>query len=188
MDSNSQRQQPTPISFRGRWRGLQVEDYSAREDADLDAGAELWPVTPGVKAVLFVDPVVEMQQAAREVLASVAKLTVCSTFADARARLDASPPDLLVTSVRLQAHNGLHLVYLAGRHSPSTRCLVSAQDDDVWFAQEVQAAGAFFVPARWLATALHSYVAASLPRRDRRNARVVDRRGQVRGGRRVTDV
>jgi DNA-binding NtrC family response regulator len=108
----------------------------------------------------------------------------CSDFRDARARLLARRPDLLVTNIRLDNHNGLHLVHLAAAH---TMCIVYATDQDLPLAREAQAAGAFFVSRSRLADAVQSIVVAELPTRDRRTPSVVDRRATFRGGRRWID-
>src|SRR5687768_3902582 len=65
-----------------------------------------------VKEILVVDPGVDRLRAARAALRLVADVEACSEFRAARARLLARPPDLLVTNVRLQNYNGLHLVHL----------------------------------------------------------------------------
>jgi DNA-binding NtrC family response regulator len=138
-----------------------------------------------VREVLFVDPDPLAQRAVIQALRSVAEVQVCSDFRDARSRLLSKPPDLLVTNIRLEAHNGLHLVHVA----PSqTRCLVYAADQDLALAGEVQAAGAFFERAPRLTRALASYVTARLPRRDQRDPGIIDRRNSFRGGRRSTDL
>lgn len=49
---------------------------------------------------------------------------VCSSFQEAKAELDAHPPDLLVTELKLGAFNGLHLVIRAKSQWPDTRTLV----------------------------------------------------------------
>ena len=137
-----------------------------------------------VKEVLVVDPDRQDQRAAQEALRSVAVVEVCSEFRDARSRLLAKPPDLLVTNVRLDTHNGLHLVHLA---APHTQCVVYGTDEDLPLAREAQAAGAFFVRTPRLTQMLQSFVIATLPTRDRREPTVVDRRHTCRGGRRCID-
>jgi len=137
-----------------------------------------------VKTVLIVDPDPRLRRAAQEALPFVAVVAVCSNFRDARARLVADRPDLLVTNIRLDAHNGLHLVHLA---TAQTLCLVYGTDEDLPLAREAQAAGAFFVRPLRLAEAMRSFVVAELPTRDRRDPNVVDRRASFRGGRRTID-
>jgi DNA-binding NtrC family response regulator len=138
----------------------------------------------GLKTVLVVDPDPRLRRAALEALRSVAVVEVYSDFRAARARLLAKRPDLLVTNIRLDTHNGLHLVHLAPEH---TLCVVYGTNEDLPLAREAQAAGAFFVRPPCLADALQSYVIAELPSRDRRDPTVVDRRKAFRGGRRCID-
>jgi DNA-binding NtrC family response regulator len=138
-----------------------------------------------VKDILIVDPDVDYLRATQNVLRFMAAVEVSSTFAAARARLLSSkPPDLLVTNLRLQAYNGLHLVHMSDSR---TRCVVYSNYDDLLLAREVQAAGAFYERSRQLSRALAAYVRASLPPRDRRNLAALDRRESPRGGRRCTD-
>ena len=139
---------------------------------------------PGAKEILLVDPDVRGVGAAAAALRPVADVEVCSSFLNARARLLRQPPDLLITNLRLEAYNGLHLVHLAA--ATRTRCIVFSTDDHHGLAREVQAAGAFFELAVRLPQVLESYVNATLPHRDRRD---VTRLGQLplRGGKRCTD-
>ena len=141
---------------------------------------------PGVKQTLLVDPDIKGRGlgAVEAALRLVADVEVCTNFQDARARLLHNPPDLLITNLRLEAYNGLHLVHLAA--ATRTRCIVFSTHEDIGLAREVQAAGAFFeLPVR-LPQAIESYVNAALPHHDRRD---VNRLGQLpfRGGRRCTD-
>ena len=138
------------------------------------------------KEILLVDMEADSLRAARNALRFVADVVACSDFRAARTQLLARPPDLLVTNLRLQAYNGLHLVHLM--EGTPTRCIVYGRYDDRFLAQEVQAAGAFFEHAMRLPRALAPYVHALLPPRDRRNPNVFDRRGIPRGGRRCTEL
>ena len=138
----------------------------------------------GVKEVLVVDPDPRLRRAAQQALRSVAVVKAYSNFRDARARLLAKRPDLLVTNIRLDTHNGLHLVHLA---AAQTLCVVYGPDEDLPLAREAQAAGAFFVRPPRLADLIQSFVIAKLPTRDRRDPTVVDRRKTFRGGRRCID-
>jgi hypothetical protein len=142
-------------------------------------------VTGAVKEILLVDPEVGRLRAARSALSLVADVVACSDFRAARAQLLSRAPDLLVTNLRLQAYNGLHLVHLTeGTH---TRCVVYGTYDDRVLAQEVQAAGAFYEHSMRLPRALASYVNAALPAHDRRDPGRLDRRRALRGGRRCTE-
>lgn len=139
-----------------------------------------------VKQVLFVDPSLELQRTVQSVRRSLATVHCCSTFEEARQRLISNPPDLLVTSVRLDAHNGLHLVYLAARCA-RTRSIVHLTSEDSALASEAEAAGAFVVREPWLVVSIESLLTATLPASDRRNPGTLDRRCSPRGGRRCTD-
>jgi DNA-binding NtrC family response regulator len=186
MDRNEQSEQLVPIEARARWGGLQLVDGPGGQDPEQELVNDAGLFKRPVKEVLFVDPSVELQQTVKRTLHSMAVVHVCSTFSEACSRLVTRPPDLLVTAVRLQAHNGLHLVYLAAR-TPWTRCVVHVTPEDYSLAREVEAAGAFMVREPWLAVALSSFVTASLPYRNRRDNSAEDRRRMPRGGRRCTD-
>jgi hypothetical protein len=138
-----------------------------------------------VKEVLLVDPNASSLRSVQNGLRHLADVEACTDFHTARVRLLAGPPDLLVTNLRLQAYNGLHLVHLAAEMP--TRCIAYAEDDDFVLAREVQAAGAFYERSKRLLHALTSYVRATLPPQDRRRPTVMDRRQNLRGGRRSTD-
>jgi len=154
-----------------------------RQDVDLTTPPAF--LARDVKDILIVDPDVEYLRAAQTALRFQAEVEVFSEFASARARLLSSEaPDLLVTNLRLQAYNGLHLVHMAGPH---TRCVVYSTYDDLVLAREVQAAGAFYERSNRVSRALPAYVHAALPSRDRRNITALDRREVPRGGRRSTD-
>jgi CheY-like chemotaxis protein len=141
------------------------------------------------KDILLVDPDPKGLRAVQAALRLVADIEAFTDFRDARARLLNQSPDLLVTNLRLQAYNGLHLVHLAhlaaGTH---TRCIVYSTYDDLMLAREVQAAGAFFEHPLRLPLVLESYVNATLPDHDRRDLTMLDRRMAFRGGRRCSDL
>src|SRR6188472_4321079 len=139
---------------------------------------------PGLKETLLVDPDMRGARAVEAALRLVADVEVCTNFRTARARLLHQPPDLLITNLRLEAYNGLHLVYLAA--ATRTRCIVFSTHDDLALAREVQAAGAFFELTARLPHVLESYVNATLPHRDRRDAKMLGRL-PFRGGQRCTD-
>jgi DNA-binding NtrC family response regulator len=186
MESNRQQPQES-ASLRGLWPAPQLAEAASFLDVDTSGLTALDPVAHDVKTVLFVDPAIELQQAAHDVLKGRAHITVCSTFLEARTALFAHAPDLLITGVRLRAHNGLHLVHLAAMSGSSTRSIVFAGADDYPLAREIHEAGAFFVPADTLLPALTSYLAADLPPRDRRGPASALQQDAQPGGRRYTD-
>ena len=156
----------------------------------LDAGSarvvKALMVGRPIKDVLVVDPSLELQRTVQNVLRSVAIVHSCSTFEDARRRLISSPPDLLITSVRLNAHNGLHLVYLAARN-PRTRSLVHLTSEDFALTRDAESAGALVVREPWLVVALESIVLNTLPSGDRRDPIAADRHlGDIASLRRKT--
>ena len=138
-----------------------------------------------VKEILLVDSNASSLRAAQNALRLVADVEACSDFQAARVRLLVRPPDLLVTNLRLQAYNGLHLVHLAA--GMPTRCIAYAEDDDLLLAREVQAAGAFYERSKRLLHALTAVRARHPSAPDRRRPTVLDRRQILRGGRRCTD-
>jgi len=111
-------------------------------------------------------------------------------FEAAAARLQApgGPPyGLVITNLRLDAYNGVHLVYVIQHLELPTRTVVYAGHGDRLIAREVQEAGAFFERIERIPGALLPYLQADLPQRDRRSAETFDRRAYPRGGRRSWD-
>jgi CheY-like chemotaxis protein len=150
---------------------------------DPDSGPTRASAPPSVKRALLVDTDVTGVAAVEAALRLVAHVEVCTDFRNARARLLQQPPDLLITNLRLEAYNGLHLVLLAA--ATRTRCIVFSTPQDIGLARQVQAAGAFFeFPVR-LTQVVESYVNATLPQHDRRD--IAKLRQPLRGGRRCTD-
>jgi DNA-binding NtrC family response regulator len=139
----------------------------------------------GLRDLLIVDPDPQALVAAQVAVKSVATVEACSDFRLARARLTSRPPDLLVTNLRLERFNGLHLVHVAA--GTATRCIVYATHHDEVLAREVVAAGAFYERADRLPRVLASYVRGMLPGKDRRSLVTFDRRSLSRGGRRCAD-
>src|SRR5438093_12336539 len=103
------------------------------------------------KRVLVVDLATETRAQLKWAIGSEASVTTARSFADARARLVAGSWDLLVTSLRLGAHNGLHLVYLGVIANPKMRSIVHSTSDDDGAIGEIRAAGAFFERSEHLA-------------------------------------
>jgi DNA-binding NtrC family response regulator len=110
------------------------------------------------KRLLLVDPSVERLAVLQQALRFIADVEACSEFAVGRKRLFAHPPDLLVSSVRLQAYNGLHLMYLAAVSGLYTRAIVYDDARDVVLLREAQAAGAFVESPQRLYDALPAYL------------------------------
>ena len=137
--------------------------------------------------ILLVDPDVGgLLSTVQRALEAVAEVEPCEEFRRARARLFMKPPDFLVTNLRLRDYNGLHLVILAAKMR--TCCIVYAAPDDFVLAREAQRLSAFYERLPRLPFVLPSYVNATLPKHDRRDVAVLDRRLSFRGGRRCTDL
>jgi DNA-binding NtrC family response regulator len=120
---------------------------------------------------------------------TLADVEVITNFPMARRRVLQRAHELLVTNLRLNEYNGLHLVYLLSTSAQSQmRCLVYSAFPDLRLIEEAQAAGALYEPALTLAYALPSYISSCLPQRDRRSPLGSDRRRVCRGGRRAPDV
>ena len=137
--------------------------------------------------ILLVDPepdaVFELQSAVAERAIS----HVCCDFVTARHLLAELTPQLLVANARLEAYNGLHLVYIAKGHQLPTRCVIYSRHEDWFLVHEVQSAGAFFESESRLKYKIAGYLTSRLPAVDRRNPFAHDRRGHPRGGRRPSD-
>jgi DNA-binding NtrC family response regulator len=116
-----------------------------------------------------------------------ARVDACSSFHSARARLNATAYDLIVTAARLREYNGIHLVYLARNAHEPTNAIVYDEQIDPGFAAEVLRARAFYEVAQRLPVSLSAYIDATLPAMDRRAPAVSDRRLSPRGGRRKWD-
>lgn len=138
--------------------------------------------------VLVAEPDPAITRAIQRTCADIAHVTACPDFAGTRAHLLNAPPDFLVTNLRLEEFNGLHLVLLIIHSGAPTRCLVHTDRPDLYLAREIQSLGAFFEHTHRLPHALAAYVRAPLPASDRRDPRRYDRRALSRGGRRSADV
>ena len=68
-----------------------------------------------------------------------------SRFDDARRFIDETPPDMLVTDVRLGAFNGLQLVLHMRQARPGGPVVVLSAFDDAVIRQETNRAGAHFL-------------------------------------------
>ena len=140
-----------------------------------------------VQRVLLAEPDGALRARLRKAVRERAQIDAESDFLSARTHLLSKPYDWLVTNLRLDAYNGLHLVYLAGAAKLSARFLVYADRPDVELAREAQRAGAFFESRHRVHLALAAYLRGTLPARDRRNPAMADRRAISRGSRRCTD-
>jgi DNA-binding NtrC family response regulator len=71
--------------------------------------------------------------------------TVAETFKDARKALAAARPSLLITDIRLQDYNGLHLVLRGRGQWQGLPSVVTAQTGDEVLSREAERLGATFV-------------------------------------------
>jgi DNA-binding NtrC family response regulator len=138
--------------------------------------------------VLLVEPDGTALTILRNAGGFVADIEGCADFVSARARAVTGEFDFLITNLRLEAYNGLHLVYLAISARSTTRSIVYTERRESNLAREVQEAGAFYELRHRLPYALESYLLGRLPPADRRNPSVNDRRTVFRGGRRSADL
>jgi hypothetical protein len=124
----------------------------------------------------------------RSAASLIADIDACPDFVAARARAVSGEFDFLITNLRLEAYNGLHLVYLALSARSTTRSIVYTEKRELQLAREVQEAGAFYELRDRVPYVLHGYLRGALPPVDRRNPAFGDRRGAFRGGRRSSDL
>jgi DNA-binding NtrC family response regulator len=136
--------------------------------------------------VLLVEPDDLIASRLTASLEGVDEVRRCVGFTEARAQLRSSPPDLLVSNLRLREYNGLQLVYLGTLATTRTPAVIYTTRLDPALAGDVQRAGAFYDTADCLVVSLRAYLGTELPPRDRRDP--MRRAGRVEGpGRRLTD-
>jgi len=112
--------------------------------------------------VLIVEPDIERAEQLREAVDAISFLTICHDFIEARQILMATPPDLLVTNMCLDAYNGLHLAHLVACHRLPTKVVVYSIRRDAVLAADAHVAGAFVEDFSGLAEILPAYLGAPL--------------------------
>jgi DNA-binding NtrC family response regulator len=137
---------------------------------------------------LIVEPERAVLSTLLQAIGSSAQVDGCTTFSTARAQLVSKNYQRLFTNLRLEAHNGLHLVYLARSRGLNTRCIVYTERFEIALAQEVQESGAFYESIERLQHSAQAYILSDLPGSDRRNPSFTPRRAAFRGGRRHSDL
>ena len=137
--------------------------------------------------VLLVEPNPAITDHLLDAARSIATVEHHVSFEAARPRLGDSNFDYLFTNLRLGEFNGLHLVHLAAALGLPPRCIVYTDSMDLVLGREVQRSGAFYETAACLPVTLRAYLQGGLPAADRRDPTCLDRRGEVRGGRRCWD-
>jgi len=108
--------------------------------------------------VLIVEPDIERSEELREAVDAISFLTVCHDFVEARRILLATPPDLLVTNIFLDAYNGLHLAHLVACNRLPTKVIVYSIRRDAVLVSDARDAGAFVETFNGLAEILPSYL------------------------------
>jgi len=162
----------------------------------VEPGADQLPVTLGsfgvlhppriVRDVLIVEPDRQRLTRLHRSIDDSTSVVACGTFKEARSALQTYAPMLLVTNLRLDGYNGLHLVLLTVQFG--TRSVVYIRNAvDRGIASEIRRFGAFYETEANLLCSLHAYVHGCLPVRDRRETPGADRRTFPRGGRRASD-
>jgi hypothetical protein len=136
---------------------------------------------------LIVEPDGLLRAQLKRALAGLAYVDADAAAPTARAHLLSRSYDWLITNIRLDAYNGLHLAYLAAAGGRPRHILVYGDLPDLPLAREAQQLGAFFECRDGIALALGSYLQSTLPVRDRRDPSHRDRRTLFRGGRRCSD-
>jgi two-component system response regulator RegA len=87
-------------------------------------------------------------------------VSTCGDFAEAKRRILADSPPVLIVDVRLQGFNGIHLAILARQTNPQARIVVLSGYDDPVLRHEAVACGATYLlkplKAEELLTAIES--------------------------------
>ena len=97
--------------------------------------------------VLIVDDQEEVLRTLGALVASGGyDVVTCGRFDEAKKFIDTTPPDVLITDVRLGAFNGLQLVLHMRAVHPAGPVVVLSAFDDAVIRQETENAGAIFLP------------------------------------------
>jgi ActR/RegA family two-component response regulator len=147
------------------------------------------PLPPSrLYSLLVVEPDDGWSLRLRDVATRLGRVKVCRDFKSARRELAVHSFAFVVTNIRLEAYNGLQLVYVVRDAAAPCRAIAYTDTWDVWLAREAQRAGAFYDTRDCLPMTLPRFVTAQLPALDRREPGTRDRRRPSRlGGRRVSD-
>jgi ActR/RegA family two-component response regulator len=140
-----------------------------------------------ITRLLLVEPDDRARRTLEAAASRIVEVECHRAFETARASLRDAPFAFVVTNLRIDAHNGLHLVYLSSSASQPPRAIVYSEERELWAARESHHAGAFYEVARCLPVTISAYLTARLPLRDRRDPLLTDRRQLFRSGRRCWD-
>lgn len=125
--------------------------------------------------VVDADPV--SRSAVVQALTAAGSLVTCaSDFEEAKKRLSFAPPDLLVASIQLGTHNGLHLVVRAQADNPGMPAIVFHSKHDPVLEDEAAKVGAAYLTTPLDEQSLVSLVAQLLTQSNRVPAPTVERR------------
>ena len=138
--------------------------------------------------VLIVEPDAFISRRLKEACGVSTRVTTCPDFPSGRERLMVDQPNFLVTNLRLNEFNGLHLLFLSHTDDRITHSIIHTSRPDFSLIAEAQKLGALFEWTERLPYALHQYLHSRWPNADRRNPHRIDRRRTFRGGRRSPDV
>jgi hypothetical protein len=143
----------------------------------------------GSSSVLIVES--NGQQA--DTLASVARtyrseVAVSNTFEEAYEEIRLRRPAVVVTHAVLGAFQGMHLAQAAVRANKSAHVVIYGSVPDLVLARQLFSPRVFFERQTFIRYTLQRYLTANLPRLDRRDVRLPDRRTTFRGGRRASDI
>lgn len=138
--------------------------------------------------VLVIEPNDVARRRLQLAVSELAEVELHRHFETARARLSIGSFEFIVTNIRLDAYNGLHLAYVSSMSPQPPKVIVYSDRRDPGLAREAQRAGAFYEVGECLPVTLAAYLKGALPDQDRRNPDVADRRNEVRGGRRCWDL
>jgi hypothetical protein len=137
--------------------------------------------------VLIVEPDPVLRLQLRNAVGNLAGVDADSGVPTARQRLLTKAHSWLITNIRLDAYNGLHLAYLARMTQDPPTILVYGDETDLLLAREAQELGAFYESKAAIVRSVAVYLTTPLPARDRRDVSLRDRRLAFRGGRRSSD-
>lgn len=138
--------------------------------------------------VLIVEPDAFVSRRLKEACGVATHVTTCPDFPSGRERLMVEQPNFLITNLRLNEYNGLHLLFLSQTEDRAARCVIHTSRPDFSLIAEAQKLGALFEWTERLPYALHAYLQTAWPNGDRRSPHRIDRRRMFRGGRRAPDV
>lgn len=110
------------------------------------------------------------------------------SFEKAHEQIRMRAPLLVLAHAVIGPWQGVHLAAAAIRANSLAHAVIYGSPAELVLARTTFNNRVFFERQRFLRHSLSRYLAADLPRLDRRNVRIVDRRTTFRGGRRASDI